>query len=702
MRHVALIAILLIAGVAGCLDRAPKDGNVATPRLSSSDIETPTGATLVAIDGGFAALWNDTPLPLVVHAVVPQHATMIRAVADSGATSVSMSNAETGRRRCNNPTVEDFSRAFQYPKSCSSVTALDVPGATWRITFQGNTPQNSADVNVQGTRGSVRIEYLDRPLDGLLAHVNVAAIDPPILDLQDTQVQFVPSFDGVRLRTETTLPQGPGPWPAIIVSSPYYTHAAGAPPADWNYVVQDWAKRGYAMVTADVRGFGDSGGCVEVWGINEQKDQKFLVEWVAKQSWSNGKVGFYGQSYVGTTPVAAAVQAPEALKAIVTIAPVINAYEDWHHGGVPNGENKLSPVAYQVLTESTISETQAELAEGAFLNDPQQLANNAANGLCDPTLVARANDPRANYNAFYEERNFKLRADKVQAAVLYSQGFEDANVKSTMIPGWFNEIQSPKLGLFGHWLHQHATRLDCEALFIGWFEQHLKGKNLGLDKLPTAVIQVNRTTERYGDSWPPTNPLNTTLWAKFGDGAPTGALVSEPTPGRQVLFLDSTGRGTPNQPNVQATLPSTITLRATLNETTSLAGVGIVRVTTIPQGAFNAYLGAELWHESANGSRLVTWGQFNMAHRNGHTNYDLATPAERISFNLPLRPTEYLFEAGSTLRLQLRGVMATQALDAGGLLGQRMFLDGGTDGTRLILPGMPLSDYTPIALTGRP
>lgn len=696
MRAFLPVLLMLLATLAGCSDGGDR-GSRAAPApepLTAADITLPTQGSpvLQEIANGFAAVWSGVQLPLVAEVTVPTHATMIRAVADSGAGSVSMSNLETGRRRCNNPTVEDFSESFAYPKSCSSVAALDGAGAVWRVSFSGT-----------GT-GDVRIEYLDAALDGPLAHLDLSLIDRPTQSLQDTEILFVPSFDGVRLRVEVTRPEGSGPWPAVIVSSPYYTHINGALPADWTYVVQDWAKRGYAMVTADVRGFADSGGCVEVWGINEQKDQKFLVDWVAEQTWSDGNVGFYGQSYVGTTPVEAAVHAPAALKAIVTIAPVINAYEDWHYGGVPNGESELSPVAYQVLTESTVTEAPAEIPEGAFLNDPLQIANNAANGLCDPTLVARANDPRAVYNAFFEERNFKLRAKDVKAAVLYTEGFEDANVKAAMIPGWFNDLQSPKLGLFGHWLHQHPSRLDCEALFVGWFEHYLKGKDLGFEGLAASYIQVDRDTQRAASEWPPSAPTNVTLWPKFGaNSAPTGGeLVAEPVDGRQVLYLDSTGAGVPAQGNVETTLPPLVVLRGALPNQTSLAGVGIVHMVVVPQNAPNAYVAAYLWEETPGGDRLVTWGEFNVAHRNGHDRYEPAMPNQDTPFDLPLRPTEHIFPAGATIRLELRGVTAPEATDPFGSVGARLFIEAGSDGTRLILPGVPMGEYEPIPLTARP
>lgn len=678
MRNVLVVSILLAAALAGCAggkDKAPQH----VMDLAVTDIVLPSQGSpvLESIQGGFAAIWNGTTLPLVAEVTIPGKATLVRAVAESGASSVSITNLETGRRRCNNPTVEDFSTAFQYPKSCSSITALDVPGAVWRVNFAGT-----------GT-GNVRVEYLDVPYDGLLAGLDFSGIDKPTRELQSTIVEFLPSHDGVLLRTERTLPEGDGPFPTIIVSSPYYTHAAGALPADWTYVVQDWAKRGYAMVTADVRGFADSGGCVEVWGINEQLDQKFLVDWVAAQPWSDGNVGFYGQSYVGTTPVAAAVQAPPALKAIVTIAPVINAYEDWHFGGVPNGESELSPVAYQVLTESLVSELPNEGGEnGRYTTNPQQLLNNAKNGPCDPTLVARANEPRALYNSFYEERDFKLRAKDVTAAVLYTEGFEDANVKSAMIPGWFNDLQSTKLGLFGHWLHQHPSRLDCEALFIGWFETHLKGKELGFDRLPAAAIQVDRDTQRSAAEWPPTG--DAVVVTNLGVDLASGTLMEGPgSQGTTVtLTLDHGGMG-PDLPD----MPNALTFTGTLTRDVSLAGVGRVPFHGVLAGT-NAYVAAYLYE----GDRLVTWGQLNLAHNDDHTVYTPNVPPADMVRAIPLRPTEDILHSGSTVRLVVRGVQVAEATDPFGALASYLNIDS----LALELPGVAMGEYEPISLTAKP
>jgi putative CocE/NonD family hydrolase len=50
-------------------------------------------------------------------------------------------------------------------------------------------------------------------------------------------------------------------------------------------------------------------------------DAAALIDWIAAQPWSDGKVGMYGGSYSGFTPWAAAKRHPKALKAIMVGAP---------------------------------------------------------------------------------------------------------------------------------------------------------------------------------------------------------------------------------------------------------------------------------------------------------------------------------------------------------------------------------------------
>ena len=79
---------------------------------------------------------------------------------------------------------------------------------------------------------------------------------------------MVPMSDGVRLATDVWLPDGPGPFPTILVRTPY--HRAGGGPR--HYVQQD-----YAVVVQDCRGKYDSEGVFTPLAVPIAKPPRPLV-----------------------------------------------------------------------------------------------------------------------------------------------------------------------------------------------------------------------------------------------------------------------------------------------------------------------------------------------------------------------------------------------------------------------------------------
>jgi putative CocE/NonD family hydrolase len=90
------------------------------------------------------------------------------------------------------------------------------------------------------------------------------------------------------------------------------------------YARDDWsleearrtAAHGYAAVVAYSRGKGRSPGAPVPYE-HDGEDARAVIEWIAKQSWSDGRVGMYGGSYNGFTQWAAAKRRPNALKALM-------------------------------------------------------------------------------------------------------------------------------------------------------------------------------------------------------------------------------------------------------------------------------------------------------------------------------------------------------------------------------------------------
>ena len=122
---------------------------------------------------------------------------------------------------------------------------------------------------------------------------------------------MVPMRDGVRLSTYLYIPAGKGPWPVLYEQR--YASLQGnasrqraAKLASHGYVVAEENFRGTQLSEGVYAGYRALG-----WG--EQKDGYDTVEWLAKQSWSKGKIGTFGGSQAGYAQNFLAVTQPPHL-----------------------------------------------------------------------------------------------------------------------------------------------------------------------------------------------------------------------------------------------------------------------------------------------------------------------------------------------------------------------------------------------------
>lgn len=134
------------------------------------------------------------------------------------------------------------------------------------------------------------------------------------------QVEFdVPARmrDGVVLRSDVYRPVGGGPWPTLVVRTPY--NKGGGADNLWNgFSPTEVARKGFIMVIQDVRGRYASDGDWEPLH-HEGLDGADTIAWAAELPGSNGRVGMVGGSYCGHTQWRAAIEQPPALKAITPL-----------------------------------------------------------------------------------------------------------------------------------------------------------------------------------------------------------------------------------------------------------------------------------------------------------------------------------------------------------------------------------------------
>jgi uncharacterized protein len=175
---------------------------------------------------------------------------------------------------------------------------------------------------------------------GLGAAAVVQAEDAVPLGTSEVDLQWgvkIPMRDGVSLNATVYKPHGQkNALPVIFTLTPYigdsYTDRA-----------MFFAKHGYVYALVDVRGRGNSGGEFEPF-VNEGRDGYDVTEWLAQQSYSNGKVTMWGGSYAGFDQWSVLKEFPPHL---VTVVPAAAA-----HPGLdfPFQYNLFAPYDMQWLT----------------------------------------------------------------------------------------------------------------------------------------------------------------------------------------------------------------------------------------------------------------------------------------------------------------------------------------------------------------
>src|SRR3954469_20157270 len=104
------------------------------------------------------------------------------------------------------------------------------------------------------------------------------------------QDEMVTMRDGTKLAVSVYLPSGSGPWPAVLTRTPYGKDVGDPAKNEARYTTN-----GYVRVLQDARGKGKSEGVYRPFA-DDVEDGYDTIEWMAKQPWSNGKVGMSGIS----------------------------------------------------------------------------------------------------------------------------------------------------------------------------------------------------------------------------------------------------------------------------------------------------------------------------------------------------------------------------------------------------------------------
>jgi uncharacterized protein len=355
----------------------------------------------------------------------------------------------------------------------------------------------------------------------LFGTIPASAQQKPAAEESTVDMQWavkIPARDGVKLNATVFTPHTQkDPLPVIFTFTPYIGDS---------YMDRAvyFAKHGYVYALIDVRGRGNSGGEFEPF-VNEGKDGYDVVEWLAKQTYCNGKVTMWGGSYAGFDQWTVLKEFPPHLATIVPAAAA--------HPGVdfPFQYNIFGPYDMQWLSFTSGATSNANLfGNSAFWTSKTRQMYMAHSAFQDydklvgnPSAVfqkwVKHPTPDAYYDAMvpsaeqYKQMTVPILTitghydgDQPGAFTFYKRhmqyGSAEAKAKHYLIIGPWDHAgtRTPKAEVGGLKFGQ-ASLLDLNKLHAEWYDWTMKaGPKPEFLKKRVAYYLVGAEEWKYADS----------------------------------------------------------------------------------------------------------------------------------------------------------------------------------------------------------
>jgi len=316
----------------------------------------------------------------------------------------------------------------------------------------------------------------------------IALLVPPPVCMAGIETVMVPMRDGVRLATDIHVPEGDGPWPVVLIRTPYNKDGVRG-------FAGEATKRGYALVAQDFRGrFASKGDDFPVFlhgGWGDHQDGYDTVEWIAQQNWSNGKVGGFGISAPG---IALNMMAPSRPPHLVCCYASV-AFSSMYHQTAYQGGAFRKALLESWLTASKFSPKNLEL----FRAHP-------------------------DYDDFWRAFDSEKMAHRVDVPFMFVGGWYDIFTAGTL--NSFTTVNQQGdtgargkcrlvMEAYGHGRNDvlvfpNANQPEAANMWK-WFDVWLKHDGAGLEKIPVVQYFVMGDPNdpntpgnqwRTGDDWP--------------------------------------------------------------------------------------------------------------------------------------------------------------------------------------------------------
>lgn len=352
----------------------------------------------------------------------------------------------------------------------------------------------------------------------------------------------VPMRDGVNLSAHVYFPDQGESWPCVLVRTPYAYHQPVL-----EATLTQFVKHGYVLVIQHCRGTGESGGKWEPF-IHERCDGIDTLDWLIRQSFQDGNIALFGQSYSSFTTWVMADALPQEVKTVFLDLFGIDRYAQMYMNGM---------FRHDIYTSWAFANSGITLQE-----DPGILYQKALNirphEQADQILLGEKLDFYQNY-IFETSRSSAFWQKGMWSELLKVPS--KINIPVFMIEGWFDhhldgalkgyEQLSPEIKrisrlVVGPWDHvgnspgelsyPDANLLGTARVKAGldWFDLHLKGAPAKFPTVEYYRIRAGTWEQHSALEYAPATRLY--LNGEQGSSGRKGRLSAQPQSPAQLSY----------------------------------------------------------------------------------------------------------------------------------------------------------------------
>ena len=484
----------------------------------------------------------------------------------------------------------------------------------------------------------------------------------------------IPLREGITLSADLTLP-ATLPVPAVVVRTPY--GKTGEPQSQRAVT---FAKAGYGVVSADVRGRGDSDGVFQPYR-HDGPDGAEVIAWAAAQDWCTGDVATWGASYGGRIQWLTALEQPPALRAMVCLVTPSDPFVE-HPTGLPTPMH----IHWHRFTDGRMPQFCDDVDWMAVYGHRPLLTMDEAAGFVSANW--REELRHTALDEWWEPVRYQHRIGEIDVPALHISGWYDdeefgtpANFAAMVAAG--RAGQRLLVGPWGHAVNKARTLgeidfgpdavIDLDAHVLAFLDEHVRGITPEPPPAPVRIFVMGANQWRDAQTWPPAGAASAVFHlssgghanSRFGDGRLASAAVDHDQPpdewthdpGRPVPFITSASSAQIGGPDDYLGVESRGDVLVFTSDplTEPLEIIGPVRVVAhVATSAADTDITAKLVdvHPGDFAQRLCD-GMVRLRYRDGFDREQPVVPGEVYEVEISLWDTCARLPAGHCLRVEI-------------------------------------------------